>query len=235
MSKAGDILTLYCGRQTAGGLPASSRQATDFVVTQNGVLAQISNFTELGSPVGSAWDFYSFQVQDPMGAGARLYQIEPNSYSWPGDIITPNQWGGWLAANDEDSLASLLLMQAGVPGVLSAADVSLGDIVDQDSYLSPTLTLPSGKLSPFGITTLTGCTLVGKIDDQAGNPDVSMPTINVVNAAAFQIQIGWTTWPVGIAGLGTTPSKTWYVDIRVTSGSFVITAGRYSFRQVWKR
>lgn len=239
MSQPGDTLTLYAPRQTAAGTPAYTRAVGDFVVACNGTLATLSSFTEVGVPSGSQFDWYSFTVTAPSTVGIKTYTIEPAQNGYSTDLI--GAWySGELEVYDNDALASLMLQQQGIPGVRSAADSSLGDIVDRDTYISDTLTMPSGKLSPFGITDISAAGITLEASVMATPGGTSYPiTATVVSGTSFTFNLRWSggasqPFPV----LGSVSSLTNYIDVQILktgSPNIIITTNRYSFNQVWER
>ncbi len=236
MSQPGDTITLYAPRQTPGGTPAYSRVLSDFVVSRNGILQTPGSFTEIGAPSGSQFSWYSFTVVLPTAIGQQSFSIEPAANAYATDLI-PQWYGGELETYDIDALASLTLQQQGIPGVRSAADSSLGDIVDGDSYKSDTLTMPSGKLSPFGITDISAVGITVEAAIMAAPGGTSYPiTATVVSGTGPTFTISWDTQ--AFPALTTATSATWYIDVQcVKTGppKQIITTNRYSFNQVWQR
>lgn len=235
--QAGDTVTLYVKRRTAMDQPAYSRSSTDFVVSCNGALVTISNFTEIGVPAGSLDCWYSFDVTDDDEAGQRLYAIEPAQNAYATDVLDPTDYGGEVENYDNDALAALMLQQQGVPGVRSAEDSDLGQIVDGDSFKSDTLTMPAGKLSPFSITDISaaGIAVEAAIMDAVGGTSIPI-TATVVSGTDLTFTIGWDTQQH--AALTTQNEKTWYIDVQVIKTGppkQIITTNRYKFTQVWQR
>lgn len=237
MSVVGDTVTLSVGRQTPDEQPAYSRSSSDFVVTLNGVLQTISNFEEVGAATGSRYCEYQFDVDLNNESEIAKIRIETADNGYADDAI--DVWyGGEVENYDVDSLASLLLTQQGVPTVTSAADSDLGDIVDGDSYKSATLTMPSGKLSPFSITDISaaGITVEAAIMGTPGGTSYPI-TATVVSGTGLTFTIGWDTQPHPALSAGVN-SATWYIDVQVIKTGppkQIITTNRYSFNQVWQR
>ncbi len=240
MTMPSDTVTMYVPRQTAAGAPAYSRLSSDFVVSRNGVLVTISSLTEIGVPVGSLFCWYSFTVTELATTGLRLYTIEPAQNAYSTDYI--GAWyGGEIEAYDLDSLAGLMLQQQGIPGVRSAADSNLGDIVDKDTYISDTLTMPLGKLSPHGITDISaaGITLQAAVMASAGGTSYPI-TATVVSGPGLTFNIRWsggTSQPFP-ALVTTTPSMPQFIDVQILktgAPNVIITTNRYTFTQVWER
>ena len=237
MSVTGETVTLYVGRQTPDELPAYTRSASDFVVTLNGVLQTIDNFTEIGVANGSRWCDYSFDVDLSDTVGINNIRIETADNGYADDVI-----GSWYAGDiesyDNDALAALLLTQQGIPAITSAADSLLGDIVDGDSYKSSTLTMPAAKLSPFNITDISaaGITVEAAIMGTPGGTSYPI-TAAVVVGTDLSFTIGWDSQqhPALTTGVN---SVTWYIDVQVIKTGppkQIITTNRYSFVQVWQR
>jgi hypothetical protein len=236
MSVVNDTVTLYVGRQTADERPAYTRAAGDFVVSLNGVLKTIGNFTEIGNPTGSKWCDYSFTVGLDSAIGLKAIRVEPTDNTLSTDVIAV-WYGGEIENYDNDMLASLLLTQQGIPAVTSAADNSLGDIVDGDSYKSATLTMPAAKLTPFSISDISaaGITVEAAIMGAPGGTSYPI-TAAVVSGTGLSFTISWDTQLH--PGLTTTSSATWYIDVQVIKTGppkQIITTNRYSFNQVWQR
>ncbi len=156
----------------------------------------------------------------------------------PGWAQDPGCWATEGQSYDEDSIAGLFLTAQGVPGVQSAADGDLGDVVDGDAWQSGTLTVPLGKLTPFGYSDLTGMTISAKLKKDPSTSPVAI-TATVVSAAARTVTASWAAFPAGLA-LGVTASdlsQVWYLDIQLkhTASGTILTPLRYSLRVVWQR
>lgn len=236
MSVTGSTITLTVGRQTPDELPAYSRVESDFVVTLNGVLQALGNFTEVGVASGSRWCDYSFDVDLSDSAGVDAFRIETADNGYATDSIDR-----WYVSDtqgyDLDTLASLMLQAQGLPGVRSAADSDLGDIVDGDSYLSDTLTMPAGKLSPFGITDVSAPGITVEAAIMAAPGGTSYPiTAAVVSGPGLTFTIGWNTQQH--PPLTTQASVQYYIDVQVIKAGppkQIITTNRYTFDDVWQR
>jgi hypothetical protein len=232
----GDTITITVGRQTAGEQPAVNRSASDFVVSCNGELLTLSDFTEIGTPSGSLWCDYSFEVTDPGTAGRRSFRIEPAINSYSTDVISLDRLSGEVESYDMDALAGAILTSQGTPGILSQADSALGDVVEGDAWQSGTLTIPLGKVSPFGYSDLTGMTISAAFKSQPSDSPVTC-TAEFVSAAGLTVKAYFDTFPVGMNLGATEQTKTWYLDIQCkhTVSGRIITVYRGSLNVVWER
>lgn len=171
---------------------------------------------------------------------AGVSYVRPTVPGWAADVP---RWGNEGQTYDEDSLAGLYLTAQGVPGVNSAADGTLGDVVMGDSFATGTLYIPLGKLSKFGYAfadLASGWTI------SAGLRDTPTATGYVVSGVTATLgatastdgafSVSWVTFPSQL-NLTTEESKQWYMDVQLkrTSSSHVITTNRYGLRVVWQR
>lgn len=229
----GDTVSFTIGRQTAAGFPASGLATADFDVDAflDGASTSISpTFTSVQTNGG--WWEYKMQTTMPATAGRLKITVQPTSGY---DIISPSLIEGEIESYDTDTLANLFLTAQGQPGVLSAADSDLGDIVDGDDYISSTLTVPAAKLLPLGQSDLTGLTMEAAALDTPGGTPVTL-TCTVVSAAANTLNISWTRST--FASLGTSPNKAWFIDVQAVKAGAptkVATVLRYKFTMVWQR
>lgn len=164
----------------------------------------------------------------------------------PGWASDPGAWIVEGQAYDEDSIAGLILTSQGTPGVQSAADGDLGDVVMGDSWHSGTLTVPLGKISPFGYSDLTGMTLTAGLKQDpttsailATSATSPAPYTTIVDATARTVSLQWITFPTAM-NLGSTASDLgadWYIDFQLkhTVSTRLITTLRYKIRVVWQR
>lgn len=236
--KAGGTYTYYVARQTASGTPAYGRGSSDFVVSLNGAPITYTGFAEIGTPAGSAWDIYTFTIQDPAAVGFREYLIEVANNQNNTDIIMGGYISGAMQANDEDSLAGLLLLMQGVPAVQSANSSQLGDWVDGDAYTTPILQMPAGKLSQVGISSLAGLTVEAGAMLAPNTTSVPIPTVTVIDPINFYFTFGWSTTSNPFTALGALTQQTWSIDVHVIQTGppkLIVTTNRYTLNQVWKR
>ncbi len=231
----GNTIYLTIGRQTAAGLPSSGKALGDFTIAAyvDGVAASVSpSIAEIG--VNGAFQEYKAGFTVPSTAGRLKLKFQAASGY---DIISPDIFEGEIESYDLDALASLFLTAQGTPGVLSAADSSLGDIVDGDSYLSGTLTMPAGKLSPFVIADISAAGITVEAAIMATPGGTSYPiTVAVVSGVGLTFNIGWNTQQH--PAMTTANSATWFIDVQVIKTGppkQIITTNRYSFNQVWQR
>jgi hypothetical protein len=170
---------------------------------------------------------------------AGISYVRPTVPGWAADVP---RWGVEGQTYDEDTIAGLLLTAQGVPGVNSAADGTLGDVVEGDSFATGTLYIPLGKLTKFGYSyadLASGWTI------SAALKTVNSGTAITVSGAAFggtvatdgAFTLGWTAFPSGMTLDTTEDQKQWYVDVQLkrTTSSTIITTNRYGLRVVWER
>lgn len=158
----------------------------------------------------------------------------------PGWASDPGTWAIEGQAYDEDSLAGLLQTAQGTPGVQSATDGDLGDVVMGDSWHSGVLTVPLGKISNFGYSTLTGMTISAAFKrDPSDTPVTSGVTATIVSAAARTVSVSWTTFPTAMnLGSGANDlSAKWFLDVQLANSGvgWKSTPLRYGINVVWQR
>jgi hypothetical protein len=142
---------------------------------------------------------------------------------------------------DLDALAALFLSASGSPGVQSAEDGDLGDVVDGDSWNSGTLTISEDAMSPLGVTSLTGLTIEASFKSQPSDTAVTA-TATVIDAPTRQLQVSWDTFPVAMNLSGDDREKVWYLDVQLIRPAVtgfptkrIKTPIRYQLRVVWQR
>lgn len=189
------------------------------------------------SDEGSGWHRVVFTV--PSGVS----WAEPTVPGWANDVP---RWGQEGQTYDEDSIAGLLQTSQGVPTVTSAADGDLGDVVMGDSWCSPTVTVPLGKISCFGYTDLSGMTLTGGLKQDPSTTAVTgtsttSPNLytTIVSVTDRTVTAAWITFPTAM-NLGATASDLgadWFLDFQLkhTASGRIITPLRYKLRVVWQR
>lgn len=236
----GDPFSFVVLRQAIDGSAATGKTSANFTVQgfRDGAAAAltVTSVTEGATygPSGNQWRAYAFLIAAlPSTAGFdQIHLFADNT-----DAVWPDAFGGEVESYDLASMAALFLTAQGVPAVQSAADSSLGDIVDEDSYLSPVLTMPAGKLSPFGITDISAAGLTVQAAVKATPGGTGYPiTVTIVSGPALEFRIGWDDQP--FPELGTSESAAWYIDVQVVKTGppqQIITTNRYSFTQVWQR
>ncbi len=221
-------------RQTAGSVPSLGKVAADFAYSfvLNGTVQSITPTVTEGASTGQ-WRAYKFVITCPATAGTFQSKIEPASgYDViDGGLITVD-----LEAYNLTSIAGLILTSQGVPGVRSAEASDLGQVVSGDSYASDTLTVPLGKLTPFGFTDLTGLTLSVEARTSPGTPASSVAfTGTIVSAASRTFNFKFDAMPSGML-LTTEQSQVWYIDCQfkeTAAPNRIITTNRYFFEVVW--
>lgn len=162
----------------------------------------------------------------------------------PGWASDPGAWIVEGQAYDEDSIAGVILTSQGTPGVQSAADGDLGDVVMGDSWHSGVLTVPLGKISPFGYSDLSGMTLSCGLKQDPTTTVVASSTspnlyTTIISTSDRTVSAQWKTFPSAM-NLGATASDLgadWYLDFQLkhTVDARVITPLRYKLRVVWQR
>lgn len=167
----------------------------------------------------------------PSGIGFILPTI-PTGYR-----MDPRAWTFEGESYDADSIAGLLQTVQGVPLITSAADGDLGDVVDGDAWSGGTLTIPIGRLTPFGLTyaDLAAGTITAGLKS---SPTDTMTAITCafVSAPAGTFKPSWATFPAAMKLTGSDQYKTWYMDVQFKSaGGLLITTNRYVLRVAWER
>jgi hypothetical protein len=158
----------------------------------------------------------------------------------PGAYADPGTWAVEGQSYDEDLLAGLMLTAQGTPTVQSATDGDLGDVVMGDSWSSGTLTVPLGKISPFGYTTLTGFTIsAGFKRDPSDTVVNSGITATIISNSGLTCSVSWDTFPTGmnLSSGASDLSALWYLDVQLKNSGAgrILTPLRYSLRVVWQR
>lgn len=193
--------------------------------------------TDLGNTADAAWRAYKIDVTLSSTVGDNVIRIAPASGT---DVVEPAIWTGEAESYDADLLAGLLLTSQGTPAVRSQADSDLGQVVEGDSYLSDVMTVPLGKISPWGYSSLTPFTMsVAAKSANTTAAAVSFSTATIVDAAARTIKFGWNAFPSDMALAAGVDQGDWYVDVQFKDTSVsptrTITAGRYKLQVVWER
>lgn len=184
----------------------------------------------------------------PLGSGGRHLV----TYTWPTGVwqavptvpsgmADPGTWGGEGTTYDDDSLGGLIATSQGTPGVQSAADANLGDVVTGDSWNSGTLYIPLGKLTPFGkvyADLASGWTITAGLKSQPADTMVAATaTFGTTVATDGAFSIGWTTFPTAMVLASPGTSAQWYIDVQIANAGagLKITTNRYMLRVVWER
>lgn len=224
---------------TVLGGPALGRTTAHLILNGylSGAVSSLTpSLTYLANTADGRYAAYKLSYALPATAGQFKRYV---ASAYPLDVILTADKDGEIEGYDLDSLAALLLTAQGVPAVQSAVDSDLGDIVDGDSYKSATLTMPAGKLSPFGITDIT-VTATRKVEAaiMGTSGGTSYPiTATVVSGPALTFTISWQTQQHPALGTGI-DSAAWHIDVQVVdtaSGTTIVTTNRYRFQQVWQR
>jgi hypothetical protein len=236
MPVPGEVVNFMIGRQTPAGAGASGKVAADFIMAPSldgTVTTPVTTVTEIGLVGNIPNQFSQYKVAVTLGATAGRFneRIMPASGY---DLISPDIFQGEIEAYDLDSLAALMLTQQGQPAVQSASPSNLGDIIDGDSYQSPTLTVPLGMLTAFGQSDLTGLTIEAALMSAPGGTSYPI-TATVVSVPGLTFNIGWNTQQH--PALTTQNSVNWTCDLQfIKTGppKIIVTTNRYTFNQVWQ-
>lgn len=234
----GDLIEVNVWRQTAAGAASTGKVLADFIIDQqlDGDAVSMTWVVTEGVTDGT-WRAYKFASTLPSTAGYLQLFFQPATGT---DFLSPSKFGGEIESYDMDSMAALFLSSQGIPAVTSAADNTLGDIVDGDTYKSATLTFPSGKLSPHGITDISavGITLQASVKATPGG--TAYPIVaTVVSGPGLTFNISWAggaTQP--FPALTTEANKAQFIDVQVLKSgtpNVIVTGYRLSFNQVWQR
>lgn len=180
------------------------------------------------------------------GAGLhRVKYVQPGGVYWveitvPGtNYVSPITWANEGESYDDDAIAGLLLTAQGTPAVISADDSTLGDVVMGDAWSTGTLTIPVGKLTPFGYTLAdlaSGWTISAGAKNVPADASIALTAAFVV-AGSGTFKVSWVTYPASMNLTSTETSKPFYIDVQLkkTSTGQIITTNRYSINAVWQR
>ncbi len=240
MPVPGEEIFLVVGRQTAAGAGATGLTDADFILETRLDGAETSLVTtvteqETYGVAPNEWTDYLMSVTLGNSVGDFFLRALAASGT---DLLSPDIFLTEVTSYTVDTLAALMLTQQGQPAVTSAADDTIGDIVDGDTYTSAVLTVPLAKLTPLGVSSLTALTAEAAAMATPGG--TSYPLVcTVIDAGALTFTIGWAG---GVSqpfpALTTEPSKQWYIDvqfIKTGSPNKIATTNRYTFSQVWQR
>jgi hypothetical protein len=228
---------------TAFGGPARGRTTTDLKLSgwsEGAAVTLTPTLTELADSLDGRWRAYKLSYALPSTVGLFKRQLgSRNLFDVFSDPIAYPE----LESYDNDALAGLLLTSTGVPATASAADGDLGDVVENDSFMSAVTTIPLGKISPFGYSDLTGMTISAGIKTVPTDTAIVTTTspaffANIVSAASRTVQFGWITYPAGIIALASGEyTKVAYMDVQLkhTASGRIITGLRYTFTVNWQR
>lgn len=221
-------------RQTAAAAPSLGLLLADFAITilLDGVVQSITPTVTEGATTGQL-RAYKISLTTPATTGILQILVEPAAGT---DVIVGGLVTVDLQAYNETTLAGLILTSQGVPGVRTAEANDLGQVVSGDSYASDTLTVPLGKLTPFGFTDLTGLTLSVEARTAPNTPSSSIAlTGTIVSVASRTFTFKWDAMPAGML-LTTETSVTWYIDCQfreTAAPNRIITTNRYFIQVVW--
>lgn len=130
-------------------------------------------------------------------------RITPPNTSHSFIVLPTAAWSG--EQNDADTIYSRLNTLYGVSPTTTIPGVTLGALVEGDSY-SATVQVPTSYLSRMGWTNLTGCTLHGTIrrssDTTTGTPAASLTMVSdpilAIGSDPTTFSISWTSYPSGM-------------------------------------
>jgi hypothetical protein len=249
MAKAGDslakLITLTVARGTTAGAALSYANKAALTAAGWDLIAYDVDGVALTSQ--PTW---SIAVVDATTGAHRVKWTMPSGKGYI-RLTIPTYWRadpyGWTfdgQTYDDDAIAGLLLINQGVPAISSAADGNLGDVVEHDSYKSPTLNLTLGKLARFGYAysdLAAGFTFSAMAKHQPSDTAVAITfTAGASIATDGAFTIGWDTFPATILTLDNANNenaKTVYIDVQVkhTATGRLITTNRYALQVVWDR
>lgn len=226
----GESFTVHVLRQTAAGATSTGKVLADFIVTINGATVTPTGFAE-GATVGT-WRAYSFACVAP-AVGPFAVAVQPASGT---DVVAWEDRQQEL--NDLDTIAGLVGVASGsVPAVGTGilAENDAGDVVNGDAWNTGTLTVPLTRLTPYGLTDLTGCTISAAAKKAPADSPVALTTTIVV-AASRTVEAGWTSFPAGMALGASDEQAAWKIDIQIkhTATSRIITVIRLNLRVLWQ-
>ena len=227
-------LTFDVWRQTALGAASTGKVLADFAVVflLDGTDQVITPTVTEGATYG-LWRAYKFVLTLPATTGIfqGFIDVASGTDVVAGGLITID-----LQAYNETTIAGLILTSQGVPGVRTAEANDLGQVVSGDSYKSDTLTVPLGKLTPFGFADLTGLTLSVEARTAPQTPASSVAlTGTITSVGNREFNFKFDAMPAGML-LTTETSVTWYIDCQfreTASPNRIITTNRYFFQVVW--
>lgn len=234
---AGEAVSLVVFRQTAAGAPGTANTFSVDAFVNGTSYSAGAVATSLGNTADGLWHAWKIAVTLSSTSGENVLRIAAASGT---DVVEPSIWTGEAESYDADALAGLLLTSQGTPAVRSASDSDLGQVVDGDSYMSDTLTVPLGKLTPLGYSSLSPFTI--SVAAKSGNTTAaatSFSSASIVSSTGLTYKFGWSAFPSDMNLATGEDSKDWYIDVQFkdtsTSPATVITGGRYRLTVVWER
>jgi len=233
---AGDTVVKLISIQTTAGVAASYADKTAFLAATHALTWRDVDGTALSTqPTWTISDEGAGVHRVRFTVPAGIWWVEPTVAS--GYRFDPHTWSGEGQSHDSDSIAGLLQTAQGVPSIISAADGDLGDVVEGDSFDSGALTVPLGKISNFGYSTLTGMTLSAAAKLGVTGTAIPLTGCSIVSATGRTVKLAWTSFPSGLLLDSDEAEQTVYLDLQLkqTGNSHVITPLRYTMRIVWER
>jgi hypothetical protein len=234
---AGEAVSLTVFRQTIAGAPSTTATFSVDAFVNGTSYSAANTATLIGETSDGLWNAYKIALTISSTSGNHELRIAAASGT---DVVEPSIWGGEAEQYDSDALAGLLLTSQGTPAVRSQADSDLGQVVDGDSYLSDVLTIPLGKISPWGYNSLTPFTMsVAAKSSNTTAAAITFSSATVVDAALRTVRFGYTAMPSEMALAAAEKQKDWYIDVQFKDTSMtpnrIITGGRYKLTVVWER
>ncbi len=179
------------------------------------------------------WRAYKWALTMPATTGT--FQALITSLSGT-DTILGGQITIDLQAYNETTLAGLILSSQGIPGIRTIDALDLGQVKSGDSWASDTLTVPLGKLTPFGFTDLSGLTISAEARTAPATPAASVAlTAAIVSSANRTFTFKWDAMPAGMV-LTTETTVVWTIDVQfkeTASPNRVLTTNSYFIAVVW--
>ncbi len=223
-------------RQTVLGGPSAGKALADFAVNcyiNGATYSPTPVVTEVGATADGLATKYTLAIALSSTAGVNRFRIAPATGT---DLIWPDVHTVDTETNDLDTIAGFLQTSQGIPGVQSAADGTLGDVVMGDAWQSGTLTVPLGKISPFGYSDLTGMTITAAFKNAPADTAVTC-SASILDASARTVKAYFDTFPVGLNLTSTEYSKPFFLDLQLkhTASGKIITPLRYQLNVAWQR
>lgn len=221
-------------RQTAAGAASTGKVIGDFAyaILLDGTAQAITATLTEGATSG-LWRAYKMSFTTPATTGTlqAFFDVASGTDVVAGGLVTVD-----LQAYNETTLAGLILTSQGIPGITTTDPSDLGQVKSGDSYNTGTLTVPLGKLTPFGFTDLTGLTISAEARTAPNTPSSSVAlTSAIVSAASRTFYVKWDAMPAGMV-LTTETSVIWYIDVQfkeTAAPNRIVTTNSYFIAVTW--
>lgn len=178
---------------------------------------------------GGGWHIIRFTAT----TGDYLIQVTvPSGY-----LSSQEFWAVYVYSNDIDTVISFVSTGSDLtPITLDLADQSIGNLVEGDAFATGSITVPLLRLSPFGLSDLTNCTISAAFRKDPDATPVPI-TATIDDAANRIISAKADTFPIGMALDAGEQSVPWYLDIQIkhTPTGRIITVARYRVDVIWQR